>query len=356
MPALQIQNTAPDAWLGGSAPEPARLKSLAALIGRTPMLSIRLRFRGREYVIHAKAEQYNLTGSIKDRMALSILTRAYRSGALRAGDTIAEATSGNAGIALTALGRALGHPVEIYMPDWMSDERKCLLRSLGARLNLVSREEDGFVGAIAATEHFAASRSGVFLPRQFSNGDNARAHALTTGPELIHQLAQIGHAPDAFVAGVGTGGTVMGVGAALKLAVPGVRVHPLEPKESPTLSTGHKVGSHRIQGISDDFIPALVDFRELNDVIAVSDRDAINMAQRLARELGLGVGISSGANLIGALMAAERLGPGACAATVFSDDNKKYLSTALCCPEASQDGDYCPEIELIDFDAVPCPA
>lgn len=356
MPALHTQNAAPETWLSGPAPEPARLKSLAALIGRTPLLSIRLRYRGREHVIHAKAEQYNLTGSIKDRMALSILTRAYRSGALREGDTIAEATSGNAGIALTALGRALGHPVDIYMPDWMSDERKHLLRSLGAQLKLVSREENGFTGAIAATEHLAATSSHVFLPRQFSNRDNSRAHALTTGPELIRQLAQIGHSPDAFVAGVGTGGTVMGVGAALKLAAPGVRVHPLEPKESPTLSTGHKVGSHRIQGISDDFIPALVDFRELNDVIAVSDRDAINMAQRLARELGLGVGISSGANLIGALIAAERLGPGACAATVFSDDNKKYLSTALCCPEGSQDGDYCPEIELIDFEATACPA
>ena len=148
----------------------------------------------------------------------------------------------------------------------------------------------------------------------------------------------------------------MGVGAALRALHPGVRVHPLEPKESPTLSTGHKVGSHRIQGISDDFIPALVNFSVLNDVIAVSDGDAIRMAQRLARELGLAVGISSGANLIGAVMAAERLGARACVATVFCDDNKKYLSTALAAEEPAKDGDLGPDIELLDFDASCCGA
>lgn len=334
----------------------SRLKGLAALIGRTPLLSIRLRFRGRERVIHAKAEHYNLTGSIKDRMALSILAQAYASGALQPGDTIAEATSGNAGIALTALGRAMGHPVEIFMPDWMSEERKCLLRSLGAKLNLVSREEGGFIGAIAATEALAKRRKDLFLPCQFSNCDNSGAHAGTTGPELLRQLDLIGLSPDAFVAGVGTGGTVMGVARALRAVCPGVRIHPLEPLESPTLSTGYKVGSHRIQGISDDFIPALVDLGELDDVIAVSDGDAIRMAQALARDLGLAVGISSGANLIGALIASERLGPESVAATVFCDDNKKYLSTALSREEPVKPGDYSPEIDLIDFTATACPA
>ncbi|MFN7054865.1 PLP-dependent cysteine synthase family protein [Hyphomonas sp.] len=332
----------------------ARLKALGALIGRTPMLSIRLRFRGRERVIHAKAEHYNLTGSIKDRMALSILSRAYASGALKPGDTIAEATSGNAGIALAALGRALGHPVEIFMPDWMSEERKCLLRSHGARLNLVSREEGGFLGAIAATEALAAARADVFLPCQFANGDNAAAHAEGTAKELLAQLDGLGLKPDAFVAGVGTGGTVMGAARTLKAACPGIRVHPLEPHESPTLSTGHKVGHHRIQGISDDFIPALVKLDALDEVIAVSDGDAIRMAQRLARELGLGVGISSGANLIGALMAVERLGPEACVATVFCDDNKKYLSTALAGEEPHKACHLSPEIELLDFEASVC--
>lgn len=333
----------------------ARLKALSALIGRTPLLSIRLRFRGRERIIHAKAEHYNLTGSIKDRMALSILSCAYRSGALMPGDTLAEATSGNAGIALTALGRALGHPVEIFMPDWMSEERKCLLRSLGANLNLVSREEGGFLGAIASTEQLAASRNDVFLPCQFSNTDNCAAHAEGTARELLSQLAKLDLTPDAFVAGVGTGGTVMGAGRALRAACPDIRIHPLEPLESPTLSTGYKIGHHRIQGISDDFIPALVKLDQVDEVIAVSDGDAIRMAQRLARELGLGVGISSGANLIGALIAAEKLGETACVATVFCDDNKKYLSTALAGDEPHKDGHLSPEIELLDFEATSCP-
>ena len=169
-------------------------------------------------------------------------------------------------------------------------------------------------------------------------------------------MALLGLEPDAFVAGVGTGGTVMGVGRALRASLPGVKIHPLEPLESPTLSTGHKVGSHRIQGISDDFIPAIVDFAQLDDVIAVSDGDAILMAQALASELGLGVGISSGANLIGALMAAERLGPDSRVATVFCDDNKKYLSTALSRREPVKAGYLSPEIELLGFEATSCPA
>lgn len=353
-PVSALKQPAVSSLPTASSCQEARLKALSALIGRTPMLSIRLRFRGREHVIHAKAEHYNLTGSIKDRMALSILSTAYRTGALQPGDIIAEATSGNAGIALTALGRALGHPVEIYMPDWMSDERKCLLRSLGADLKLLSREEGGFLGAIAATEKRAAESNSVFLPCQFSNGDNAAAHAEGTARELIKQMSCAGLKPEAFVAGVGTGGTVMGVGRTLRTAFPGVKVHPLEPKESPTLSTGYKVGHHRIQGISDDFIPALVKLDQLDQVIAVSDGDAIRMAQRLARELGLGVGISSGANLIGALMAAEIMGEGACVATVFCDDNKKYLSTALASEEPHKDGHLTPEIELIDFEASIC--
>jgi cysteine synthase A len=288
-------------------------------------------------------------------MALSILSRACENGTLRPGDTIAEATSGNAGIALTALGRALGHPVRIFMPDWMSEERKRLLQSLGAELKLISREQDGFIGAIRASEDFAQEDGSVFLPRQFSNEDNAAAHAQGTAPELIRQLSRLGLTPCAFVAGVGTGGTVMGAGRALRLAYPGIRVHPLEPRESPTLTTGYKTGQHRIQGISDDFIPQLVRLDQLDPVISVSDGDAIRMAQRLARELGLAVGISSGANLIGAVIAAARHGHGAEVATIFCDDNKKYLSTDLSASEPHKDGHLTPEIELLDFEATPCP-
>lgn len=333
--------------------ETKRLESLAGMIGRTPLLAVHLRWKDERRVIFAKAEHYNLTGSIKDRMALNILRCAYATGALKPGDAIAEATSGNAGIAIASLGRALGHPVRIYMPDWMSEERKSLLRSLGADLHLVSREEGGFLGAIAATEALAAERDDVFLPCQFANCENCNAHEATTGPEILHQLASMQLTPDAFIAGVGTGGTVMGVGRALREAHPSVRVHPLEPAESPTLSTGYKTGSHRIQGVSDDFIPSIVRLNELDDVIAVSDGDAILMAQKLASELGLAVGISSGANLIGALTVQDQLGSKATVATIFCDDNKKYLSTDLARSEPVKPGYISPQIELIGFESVP---
>ena len=333
--------------------EQRRLESLAGMIGRTPLLAVHLRWKGKRRVIFAKAEHYNLTGSIKDRMALNILRCAYQTGALKPGDIIAEATSGNAGIAIASLGRALGHKVRIYMPDWMSDERKSLLRSLGADLHLVSREEGGFLGAIAATESLAASRDDVFLPCQFANCENCNAHETTTGPEILSQLASIDRTPDAFVAGVGTGGTVMGVGRSLREAAPSVKIHPLEPAESPTLSTGYKTGSHRIQGVSDDFIPSIVKLDEIDSVVSVSDGDAIIMAQNLASKLGLAVGISSGANLLGALAVQDQLGSEATVATIFCDDNKKYLSTDLARIEPVKPGYISPDVELIGFESVP---
>ncbi|MBI4913059.1 MAG: cysteine synthase family protein [Acidobacteria bacterium] len=326
-----------------------RWRALGRLVGNTPLLAIRLRFRGRERVVHAKAEHFNLTGSIKDRMALHILQEACRDGVLHPGDPIGEATSGNTGISFAALGRALGHPVTIFMPDWMSQERKDLIRSFGATIRLVSSEEGGFLGSIRLSEDWAAATPGAFLPCQFSNRANAEAHARTTGPEILAQLRPYGLEPDAFVAGVGTGGTIMGVGKALAQARPGIRIHPVEPASSPTLSTGHKVGKHRIQGISDEFIPALVKLDELDAVLAVEDGDAILMAQKLAR-LGLGVGISAGANLLAAVKVQEAMGSGAVVATVFADSNKKYLSTDLVRQEPVREGYLSPEIELLDFD------
>jgi cysteine synthase len=331
------------------------LEPLFRLIGHTPLLSIHLEYRGRPLTVHAKAEHYNFTGSIKDRMALMILTQARVSGVLKPGDTIMEATSGNAGIALAAVGRALGHPVTIHMPDWLSEERKLLMRAYGADLQLVSRVEGGFLRAIANTQRAAAEDPTVFLSRQFANGDNPRAHARSTAPELLAQLELLGLRPDVFVAGVGTGGTVMGFAEGLRTSNPACLVHPIEPAESPTLSTGHKTGSHRIQGVSDDFIPEIVKLDRLAPVIAVSDGDAILMAQRLARELGIGVGISSGANLIGAIKAATRHEGTPVVATVFCDDNKKYLSTDLCREEPVKEGYLTPDVTLVGFSSTACP-
>jgi len=226
-----------------------------------------------------------------------------------------------------------------------------LIRSLGAEVRPVSPDEGGFLGAIRMTEEQAARRPDVFLPRQFANEDNIEAHALTTGPEIWNQLAALGRKPDAFIAGVGTGGTVMGVGRHLRSRNPGVRIHPLEPAESPTLSTGHKVGRHRIQGVSDEFIPAIVRLRDLDRVVAVPDGDAILMAQRLAAGLGLAVGISSGANFLGALQVQEELGSDATVATIFCDSNKKYLSTDLLRDEPVRPGYLSPEIELLGLES-----
>ncbi|MFO1078828.1 MAG: PLP-dependent cysteine synthase family protein [Planctomycetota bacterium] len=330
-------------------------RSIAAvqqLVGGTPLLEILYRQDGRPGRVYAKYESLNMTGSIKDRMAAHVLAEAHAEGHLHPGDTIVEASSGNTGIAFAAIGAALGHPVRIYMPDWMSSERKLLIASFGAEVVPVSKEQGGFVGSVELAEAYARDHEGVFLPRQFANAANVRAHTCGTGPEILRQLALYGRRPAGFVAGVGTGGTVMGVGAALRAAYPEVRVHPLEPASSPTLRTGHKVGSHRIQGISDEFVPAIVDLERLDPVVDVHDGDAILMAQGLARALGLAVGISSGANLLGAMQVAAELGPDAAVVTVFSDSNKKYLSTDLCRTEPVRDGYLTPRVVLEGFRAV----
>ena len=334
-------------------PAARRVEGLKRLIGNTPLLAIDYRWRGRRRTVYAKCEQLNFTGSIKDRMALHILATAYRKAQIHPGDLIVEATSGNTGISFAAIGRALGHPVTIFMPDWMSPERVSLIASFGAAVVGVSREDGGFLGAIRMAEELAACDDNVFLPSQFSNEANPAAHEATTGPEILEQLAEVARVPDAFIAGVGTGGTVMGVGRALKRFAPAARIFPLEPAESPTLSTGHKVGQHRIQGISDEFVPPVVNLAELDEPIAVHDGDAILLAQMLATELGLGVGISSGANLAGAIELQNRLGGDAVVVTVFPDSNKKYLSTDLLRDEPVKDGYLTPDVELIRFTASP---
>jgi cysteine synthase len=325
------------------------LSGIRPLIGNTPLLSINYTYKGRTRKIYAKAENLNLSGSIKDRMAYHIIKKAYENGNLRRGDHIVEATSGNTGISFSAIGRALGHKVQIYMPDWLSIERINLIKSLGADIILISREEGGFLKSIELAENMAAERTNVFLPRQFSNSDNVEAHYYGTGPEIFHQLDMRGLIPDAFIAGVGTGGTVMGVGRFLKEKNPAVKIYPLEPANSPTLSTGCKLGKHRIQGISDEFIPPILELNSLNEVIGVDDGDAIIMAQKLSAQLGLGLGISSGANFLGAVIVQNMLGDERIVVTVFPDDNKKYLSTGLLKPEPSRPDFLSAHIELKSF-------
>ena len=326
-----------------------RLEALSSLIGNTPMVGIVYRYKGNEGTIYAKCEHYNYTGSIKDRMALCILYEAYRKKNILPGNQIVEVTSGNTGISLAAIGRSLGHPVSIIMPDWMSKERKDIIRSLGAAIIEVSREQGGFVGGLRIADEMAAADPNIFLPNQFSNNDNVLAHKTSTGVEIATQLQKAGLQPTAFIAGVGTGGTVMGVGKALRMMCYNVHVHPLEPAESPTLTTGYKTGTHRIQGISDEFIPAILKLDQLDDVVQVSDGDAILMAQKLASTFGMALGISSGANLIGAIKLQKKYGFDSVVATVFADCNKKYLSTDLMKEEPVKDNYLSPDVELLDF-------
>ena len=303
-----------------------KFSGIEGLIGKTPLLEIRYTYKDRPGRIFAKAEYLNMTGSIKDRVAFHILKKAYENDAISPTDVICEATSGNTGIAFSAIGSYLGHKVIIYMPDWMSAERINLMKSFGAEVRLVSREQGGFLGSIALSEELA-KQGNVFLPCQFSNEDNTEAHMLYTGDEISRQLAALGLKADGVVAGVGTGGTVMGIGKRLKEDNPECKIYPLEPLNSPTLSTGYKVGKHRIQGISDEFIPPILKLDETDKVISVDDIDSIIMAQTLSRRFGIGVGISSGANMLGCILAREELGADSTVVTVFADDNKKYLST-----------------------------
>lgn len=327
----------------------ARFDGLRRLIGNTPLLSIEYTLRGEPRTLFAKSENLNMTGSVKDRMALHILRRGYERGTVQPGGLIVEATSGNTGISFAAIGRALGHPVAIFMPDWMSPERVNLIRAFGAEIHPVSHEDGGFLGAIEMAEALAQRTPGAFLPRQFANNDNSEAHEVTTGPEIWWQLQSQHAVPDAFVAGVGTGGTVMGTGRFLRSQQPAVAIHPLEPSNSPTLTAGHQMGHHRIQGISDEFVPPILDLATLDDIVAVDDGDAILMAQKLARQLGLGVGISSGANLLGAMLVREELGPEATVVTLFPDSNKKYLSTDLLRDEPHSPDHLTAQVEFTSF-------
>ena len=330
-----------------------RFKNISAMINNTPMLEIYLKYKGIDRKVYVKIEYYNFTGSIKDRIAYHILKGSYERGLIKKGDIIAEASSGNTGIALSAFGAYLGNPVHIFMPDWMSDERKKLLESLGATIHLVSKEDGGFKGSVELAQNFGAKNS-AFLPNQFSNNLNVDAHYSSTGQEILRQIQKFDKKPDGIVAGVGTGGTIMGLKKALQEIYPDCMAFPLEPSQSPTMAKGGIIsGSHRIDGIGDGMIPEIVKLNELNDIICVDDGDAINMARKLSHELGIGVGISSGANLIGSIKAQNILNnKDAVLITVFADDNKKYLSTDLMKEQTIKPEHISKDVELIGFRAI----
>lgn len=329
---------------------PSKIANLERLIGNTPLIEISFKYKEKYLKIYSKVEYYNLTGSIKDRIAIYMIKKAYLDKRLKENDIIVEATSGNTGISFSAIGTYLGHEVHIYMPDWLSCERKKLLESYNAKLHLVSKEDGGFLKCISLAEEYSKNSPNIFLPGQFSNKDNIYAHYYSTGPEIYSSLKKHNLKADLFIAGVGTGGTVMGIGKYLREKNNHIKIYPLEPSNSPTISTGkHTTTHHRIQGISDEFIPPILDLSKLNDVIGVDDGDSIIMAQMICKKFGLGIGISSGANFIGAVKALELNNFKGNIVTVFSDDNKKYLSTDLMNTEPVKDGFISSDIELIDL-------
>lgn len=295
-------------------------------IGNTPMIKFNYEYKGKSRYVYIKLEYYNLTGSIKDRVAYYIIRNAICRGELKDEMIIAEATSGNTGISLAALGAFYKHPVYIFMPDWVSKERVSIMKSYGAIVKLYSKKDGGFIRCIKEAEEMAKNKN-VFLANQFANKDNILAHYETTAEEMIRQLPEVIYG---FISGVGTGGTLMGVGRRLKEVIENFKTVAIEPNKMPLISSGKIISEHKIEGIGDEFVPDLVERKDIDDIILIDDEDAINMSRRLSKEVGLGVGISSGANLLGAILLSEKIEKPV--VTVFPDDNKKYLSTDLTKP------------------------
>ena len=306
-----------------------KLNEVKRLIGNTPLIEVSYSYKGKVKTVLAKLEWYNLSGSIKDRPAYEIIKTAYEKGELKEGQTICETTSGNMGISISAIARLINNPVVICMPKFMSEERKELLKLYGAKLELT----ENFIEAFKKAEEY--KKNGAYLTYQFENDNNPKAHFNGTAKEIFSKLKDISY----FVSGVGTGGTLMGIGSFLKSKL-GTKIVALDPKEASLLTFGRSMGKHKIQGLSDEIIPKIYDRNLVDSIIQISSDDAVCMAQKLCKELGLGVGISSGANFLACVLTGDR------AVTVFADDNKKYLSTDL---SGNVKSDLVDEIKLIGY-------
>lgn len=300
--------------------------SVTELVGNTPLLKLKRVVQEDAADVYVKLEFKNPAGSVKDRIALAMIEKAERDGKLKKGGTIVEPTSGNTGIGLAMVAAAKGYHIIIVMPETMSVERRKLMKGYGAEL-ILTPGSDGMKGSIAKAEELVKEK-GYFMPMQFDNPENPNIHELTTGPEIISAMNGIGKAIDAFIAGVGTGGTLSGIGRALKKENPNTKVYVLEPSESPLLKDG-KTGKHGIQGISAGFIPSNLDKNIYDGVIEVSTDEAMNTARKTAKKEGFLPGISAGANVHGAIELAKKLGKGHTVVTVIPDGGDRYLSTAL---------------------------
>jgi len=299
--------------------------SVLNFIGNTPIMKLRIEVGGQNYETYAKLEFMNPSGSVKDRIAKYMIESAERRGILKSDSTIVEATSGNTGIALAMVAAAKGYKMVAFMPQQMNKERIRLMESFGAQICLTPKEE-GFEGAVKRTEEIAKRTPSVYLTKQFSNDENVLAHFATTGQEILKQVAE---RIDVVVAGVGTGGTLFGIGRAVRKSNPNVKLVAVEPAESAVLSGETNLRDHKITGIGDGFVPEIVKLKELDYIAKVKSDDAVEISKRLCRLYGLMVGVSSGANVLGVVQALEKFGRDKVAVTVLPDRAERYFSTDL---------------------------
>ncbi|CBZ02023.1 cysteine synthase A [Clostridium botulinum] len=293
------------------------------LIGNTPMFKLNNMQEENMADVYVKLEKFNPGGSIKDRAALGMIEEGEKMGKIRPGDIIVEPTSGNTGIGLAMVGRLKGYKVIIVMPDSMSIERRNMIKAYGAELVLTEGNK-GMTGAIEKAEELARDKKGYFIPQQFSNRANSKKHYETTAVEILKDVDDL----DAFVASVGTGGTIAGIGRRLKEFNKNIKVVAVEPYNSPVISGG-KAAPHKIQGIGAGFIPDVYEKDVVDDVMTITDEESYEYARRFGAEEGILVGISSGANIAAAIKIAKKLGKGKKVVTVAPDGGEKYISTGL---------------------------
>jgi cysteine synthase A len=303
------------------------VENVTQLIGNTPLVRLNRVVPEQSAEVYVKLEYQNPGASVKDRIAISMIEQAERDGLIQPGDTILEPTSGNTGIGLAMIAAAKGYKAILVMPETMSLERRNLLRAYGAELVLTPGSE-GMKGAIRRAEQLLSENPSYFMPQQFKNQANVNIHRFTTGPEIVEAIQSLDGKLDAFVAGIGTGGTITGAGSVLREHFPQIQIFAVEPAASPVLSGG-KAGPHKIQGIGAGFVPDILNTEIFNEVIPVENEDAFTTSRRVAKEEGILGGISSGAAIFAAIQIAQRLGEGKRVVAIIPSNGERYLSTPL---------------------------